>query len=545
MDVDEIIKKNRTLAVIFKPDLESKELIIHSFAMIEKEKETDIYCKIISGEFAGFSDEDFNEMQFISMDNPFFEQNFREMFIYNEYNIDDYLIFEFDPLYILEVAEERGISYDLACLFIAKHCCDNTIKFDCSYKNLDFSDVNNIQTINYNLVEGKNIISNADILKMIDVEPEPLIIDEVKVDENKPFKMSDVAEKDLLKEMVTEISKKIVGQENAIITLVSNILLNQKIIDQVCSDDTYDAAELDSQKISILLDGPTGTGKTAILKDIASRLNLPLCICNSNSFSETGYVGASITDILRRLYFLSGKNIKVAERSIVVLDEIDKLASKASFGGRDMKEGVQEELLGFMSGGTYDVLLEDKFGAPTIQFDTSKLTYILSGAFTDLRERKIKENEKKYKGIGFNSTVGSNYERTYTIDEEDYIIEGLKKEFFGRIKVLAHTKEYDFDGFMNILLRSTISPLKNFQKTASYYGYYDVDYTKEFLECLCNRALKVNTGARALQSIMSGIQNLMLYDIQLQNYDLDKPLDLNPELIEKYNKSLVRNYTLK
>ena len=549
MDENEIIGKNKTLAVFFNPDLESNILKIHSFAMIEKENEKDVYSNVISGEFAGFSEKDFNEMCFYGGDNPFIEEEYKQIFLYLNYKMNDLIMFSFDPYYIMSFAEEKGISYDMACLFLAKHCSSKSMSFDCKFKDLSFTeDICYSDCIEYNLIENKDIISNADILNMITVNNEDKLEEEkeeIKNEEKEENKSMAIPVDVLLNDMINNISKKIVGQNEAIVTLVSNILYNQILINEICSNYEIDAAELDSRKIGILLDGPTGTGKTAILKEISNKLNLPLIICNANSFSETGYVGPSITDILRKLYKMANKDVKLAERGIVVLDEIDKLASNSSMEGRDMKKGVQEELLGFISGGEYDFLLEDKFGSPSIHFDTSKLTFILSGAFTDLRDKKIKENEKNTSSIGFNTESNVTNNKTYTLNAQDYVDIGLQREFFGRIKVLTCTKEYDISDLKNILLNSTVSPLKNLEKTVITFGYSGITYTEDFLDRVCNQAIEMNTGARALQTIMSGIQNRLLLGLINQDFDLDKPIDLTPELLNEYNQSLVRTYKLK
>ena len=383
----------------------------------------------------------------------------------------------------------------------------------------------------------------------MEIHVDPKIIEMAPKEEKKPSEesTSTIMPNSILNyninDLISEISAKIVGQEAAIKTLVTNIFYNQLLIERLSQDYYMDLAELDSRKVTILLDGPTGTGKTAILKDISSKLDLPIVFCNANSFSETGYVGPSITDPLRKLYRLASNKISKAETGIIVFDEADKICSKLSTE-KDMKKGVQEELLGFISGGVYDFPLEDnKFGSDMIRFDTSKLTFILSGAFTALRERKIAEVLKKHKNIGFVSGGElSEVERQYIITPQDYIDEGLNREFFGRIKVLACTRGYDYRDLLLILNNSTISPLKNFEKTANMYGYENVYFTPEFIDQLINQALKMNTGARALQTIMSGIQNILLYGMMNQEYNRNGVLEITPNELEEYNLSLVRRF---
>ncbi len=336
-------------------------------------------------------------------------------------------------------------------------------------------------------------------------------------------------------EIIKSISKKIVGQEEAIKTIVTNIYYNQKLFDSLNSDEV---TELDSRKVSILLDGPSGTGKTAILKEIASKFSLPISIVNSNSFSETGYIGPSITDILKDLYNKANENIELTERGIIVLDEVDKIACNPSNNGKDMKKCLQEELLGFISGGKYTVEFGKGLFSKSKEIDTSKITFILSGAFTELRENKIKENNTT--SIGFNSKEIKK-EKTYIIDSEDYIEYGLMREFFGRIKVLTSTKGYSIEDLKDILLSSEISPLKNFEKTVKMFGYEGIQYTEDFIERLCEEAFNQNTGARALQTYMSGIQNMMLQDLITKQYKGDI-IKLDIDLLDKYEEKKVRSY---
>ena len=345
----------------------------------------------------------------------------------------------------------------------------------------------------------------------------------------------------IVNEMIEKISNKIVGQDDAIKTLVSNIYYNQVLIEHLEKEGEIDPSRLDSSKVAILLDGETGTGKTAIEKEIARMLDIPIVITNANSFSETGYVGPTITDILENLVDQTKGDINKAERGIVVLDEIDKVASKDEIYGKDMDKGVQEELLSFIGGGEYDVRINEGLFGKMERFDTSKLTFILSGAFTDLRDKKIKEAEKKYNTIGFGINKESDYEKTYTILPEDYIEYGLIREFFGRIKVLTSTRSYKFEDYKKILLTSEVSPLRNFEKSVIMFGYKGISYDEEFVDRLAKEALEMKTGARALQTIMSGIQNKLLLGLINHEFDGDI-IYLTTSLVDDYKKANIREY---
>ena len=344
------------------------------------------------------------------------------------------------------------------------------------------------------------------------------------------------------RKVISETASKIVGQEYAIKTLVNQIYNNQKIIDDITKEDNFDVTELDARKTSILLDGETGTGKTAILKDIAKQLHLPIVIASATSFSETGYVGASITDLLRDLLDQADDDLEKAQRGIIVFDEVDKLAfSKNSVYGVDMREGVQHELLSFIGGGEYDISMGGYFGQK-IKFNTSKNTFILSGAFTDLREEKIKEVDKSHQAMGFSTNNNDDYEKEYVVTPDDYIKYGLMREFFGRIKVLASTKSYTLDDCKEILTKSVISPLLNFEKTVKMYGYPGIKYNEEFLNRVAEEGMKMKTGARGLQTVMSGIQNNLLDGLINGEFDKTKPIELTISMIDEYKKSFVRKY---
>ena len=363
---------------------------------------------------------------------------------------------------------------------------------------------------------------------------------EVKVTDDKVSSFSDID----VNQIIKDINAKIIGQENAVKTLVTNIYYNQILIDSLNKNEEVDLSELDSRKVSILLDGSTGTGKTAILKEIASKLDLPIDIVNANSFSETGYVGPTITDILARLLKQAKGNLELAERGIIVLDEIDKIASPIEYDGKDMKKGVQEELLSFIGGGKYDLVTASGFIKTTTTFDTSKITFILSGAFTKLRDNKIKETEKKINGIGFNTDY-SNKKNEYEITSQDYVDYGLMREFFGRIKVLTSTRSYSIEDLKKILLESKISPLRNLEKTVQMFGYDNLDYNEEFLNKICEEAYKLDTGARGLQSIMSGIQNKLLINLINKAYSENEPIKINTDILSEYKKDNIRTYTRK
>ena len=186
--------------------------------------------------------------------------------------------------------------------------------------------------------------------------------------------------------------------------------------------------------------------------------------------------------------------------------------------------------------GLYDVKI-DAINA-VIPFDTSYLTFIMSGAFTGIRDKKI--NESKKRSIGFSDAEKSVKAGSYEVSVQDYIDYGLLREFFGRIKVITSTKSYSKEDLKNILLTSKVSPLANFLKTAEMFGYSKVNCTEKFIDDLVEEAYNMNTGARGLQTIMAEIQNEMLLDLISEQLDKDSPVVLSEDLLETKKKQRTR-----
>ena len=212
-------------------------------------------------------------------------------------------------------------------------------------------------------------------------------------------------------EIAKKIKKKVIAQDPVVDTLVNNLYNNQKVIESGLEASTNSV---------ILIDGPTGTGKTLILKEIANEMKIPINRVSSTSYSAAGYEGLSLTGMLEGLLKAADGDLETAQRGIVVLDEFDKLAGNGDTS-LEMKKAVQQELLTYLSGATFPITYNGK----TYDFDTSKVTFVCMGAFTDLSERKIRESK----------------DGTYTMQPEDYIEEGLMRELVGRISLITATKK--------------------------------------------------------------------------------------------------------
>lgn len=302
-----------------------------------------------------------------------------------------------------------------------------------------------------------------------------------------------------IKKELTSIQQKFIGQEAAAKLLFLNIIKNQKLVG---------IPNIPSGTRSIMfIDGPSGTGKTAITKDITDNLGLPFVATSITNYSASGYVGGNITDILKELYVKSGGDLGKAQRGIVVLDELDKIVNS----GRDelvMKTAVQHQLLDFLGGGKYTI--EVKRGT-TVEFDTSKITFVCLGALTNLRNSKTQVSSQR--PIGFNVKYDEpNKAKEYSITPDDLIEMGFEKELVGRFNTYIHTKDYSKEDLKKILLESKISPLIGFTTLASSFG-------KRLLiddgvyELIAEAAYDLNTGARSLQTVVNNLNSQYLEEL--------------------------------
>ena len=317
-------------------------------------------------------------------------------------------------------------------------------------------------------------------------------------------------------EILDNTKAKFIGQEQATEDLFYNVLLNQQL---ATLDDCHDG-----ERSIIFLDGPTGTGKTAIAREITERLGLPFVATAITNYSSTGYKGNNINDILEELYISSKKNIKQAQKGIVVLDELDKLAYTET-SKLDMKKAVQQELLDFLGGGSY--ILSD--GS---KFDTSKLTFICLAALTDLRKNK----STKKQPIGFEQEEVKT-PTDYDITPQDLINIGLEKELVGRFNTYIHTEEYDEETLKYILKESTISPIKSLQKWIEANGK-KLTIDDEVINEIANEAYRMNTGARALQTVTNNIRTRLIREVlrgedDMIHLDLDSVKNISSSQVKR------------
>ena len=300
--------------------------------------------------------------------------------------------------------------------------------------------------------------------------------------------------------ILDEIQKKFIGQEEAVEGLFYNIVNNQQLaqIEEMP----------DGQRSIIFLDGPTGTGKTAITREITEKLGIPFTSTSVTNYSSTGYVGGDITDVLKELYKKANGDIEKAQRGIVIFDEFDKIAYSRS-GGLEMKRAVQQQLLDFLGGGKYTIRVGNSiFDMKEFEFDTSKLTFVCLGALTDLRQQKIKPKQS----IGFVQPSLQGSQQDYTIKPQDLMGIGLERELVGRFNTYIHTNDYSRESLIKILRDSTISPLIGFKQWIESRGK-KLEIDEDVYDIIADQAYELNTGARSLQTIVNNIRTPFIKEV--------------------------------
>lgn len=318
--------------------------------------------------------------------------------------------------------------------------------------------------------------------------------------------------------IIEKIKKKVLNQDEAIIRVVTNAILNQRIINLENED------LLKTSKSTILLDGPTGVGKTLIVSLLAEETNLPIEIVSATNYSGVGYVGESLQSILVSLLRKANGNLEKAQRGIICFDEIDKLATT----DLDIRKGIAEELLTWINGTKININYQKK----TYVFDTSKLTFVCLGAFTNMREANKNQ-------IGFDKEKPED-KKTYEID--DYINFGLPREFIGRFNTIISLNPLKIEDLENIIINSKISPLKNLITIIESLGT-KVTVSDDLPHAIACLAYKEKTGARSISRIVNRIRDKILYPImegQIESIELTTDM-----LDEDYKFTIIKNHTKK
>ncbi len=310
-----------------------------------------------------------------------------------------------------------------------------------------------------------------------------------------------------------QLDEYVIGQEYAKKAMSVAVYNHYKRV----ATDTMDDIEI--EKSNMLMIGPTGSGKTYLVKTLARLLDVPLAIADATSLTEAGYIGDDIESVLSKLLAAADNDVEKAERGIVFIDEIDKLAKKRNASQRDVSgESVQQGLLKLLEGSQVEVPVganSKNAMVPLETIDTKNILFICGGAFPDLEEI-IKERLNKHSSMGFIADLKDKYD-----EEKDLLskvqIEDLRKfgmipEFIGRLPIIFTLQGLNEEMLVKILKEPKNAILKQYQKLLAL-DEVKLEFDEDALQAIAAKAMKKDTGARALRSIIEEFMMDIMYEI--------------------------------
>lgn len=321
-------------------------------------------------------------------------------------------------------------------------------------------------------------------------------------------------------EIKAKLDEYIVGQDNAKKVLSVAVYNHYKRIGKKAATDRSDE-DVVLEKSNVLVLGPTGSGKTLLAKTLADILNVPFAVADATTLTEAGYVGEDVENILLKLINAAGGDIARAEKGIVYVDEIDKIARKSENVSitRDVSgEGVQQALLKIIESTVASVPPQGGRKHPQqecYQIDTTNILFICGGAFVGLD--KIINKRKEGGALGFGKDIKTDEKFKYSqligqIQPDDLINFGLIPEFVGRLPIVVGLDELDEEALVKILSEPKNALVKQYKRLLSMDNV-DLEFEDDALIAVARKAIKLNTGARGLRSILENTMLDIMYKI--------------------------------
>lgn len=378
----------------------------------------------------------------------------------------------------------------------------------------DLSKIQNMPYMNLNLSEFGNLNNqNVEIPKKQKVKKRT---EETK----KPgFDLKDMKAPHVIKQMLEEY---VIGQEKAkkvISVAVYNHYKRVFLVDSKQAEEKESDEAIQVEKSNILMVGPTGSGKTYLVKTLAKLLDVPLAIADATSLTEAGYIGDDIESVVSKLLAAADNDVERAERGIIFIDEIDKIAKKKNTSSRDVSgESVQQELLKLLEGSSVEVPVgsnQKNALTPMTTVSTENILFICGGAFPDL-EDIIKERLSNKTSIGFAAELKDKFDKDPNIlsqvTNEDLRKFGMIPEFLGRLPITVTLQSLTRELLVRILKEPRNAILKQYARLLEL-DEVKLVFEDDALEWIAEQAIKKETGARALRSIIEDFMLDIMYEI--------------------------------
>ena len=305
----------------------------------------------------------------------------------------------------------------------------------------------------------------------------------------------------------------VIGQDDAKRFLSVSVYNHYKRVATGTMDD------IEIEKSNMLMIGPTGCGKTYLVKTLAKLLDVPLAIADATSLTEAGYIGDDIESVISKLLAAAGNDTERAEKGIVFIDEIDKIAKKKNTNSRDVSgESVQQGMLKLLEGADVEVPVganSKNAMVPLTTINTRNILFICGGAFPDLEEI-IKERLTKQSSMGFNAQLKDAFDKEENllskVTVEDIRKFGMIPEFIGRLPIIFTLQGLTKDMLVKILTEPKNAILKQYQKLLEL-DEVKLEFADDALEAIAEKAMKKDTGARALRSIIEDFMLDIMYEV--------------------------------